>query len=52
MSKSILIIERIKMTEVSPSFDTKTVSCGSSNRISLPEIADNKNALREEKREN
>lgn len=34
------------MTEVFPSFDTKSVSCGSNNRISLPEIADNKNPLR------
>lgn len=46
MSKNVLIIELIKVTEVSPSFDTKSVSCGSNNRISLPEIADNKNPLR------
>lgn len=34
------------MAEVSPSFDTKSVSCGSNNRISLPEIADYKNPFR------
>lgn len=50
MSKTMLIIELIKVTEASPSFDTKNISCRSSNRISLPEIADNKNAFRERRK--
>lgn len=42
----MLIVELITVTEASLSFDTKNVSCGTSNRINLPEIADNKNAFR------
>lgn len=38
----MLITELIKMAQGSWLFDRKNVSCGSNNRISFPETADNK----------